>query len=465
MTARCHSGGVRVGPSPSGPRLGAARPVVALVVAALVLAPVGLGVGGCQAPLTGEREAKRDFWGRTVEGDEADGPLPPSFDPIVLPRPGARGAAATDPDDPAERERRAVEDAADEAWQAKVGLVASLIGSGDDEQALGVLDAALASSPPSPWAGRLREQKQDLRRRRVEEGLLRVDARPVKDVSAFATDVRFLIRIRNVSRVEVVFAAPEGADASASVVTLDVLRRDRDIYASLLERSWSQTVRLQEPGDPPLTLAPGALREFAVTIPADDAGPALAGVRVLEVSGTLRPARLLVRGEPETLTLRVRKGRAVILPQGFEPLAADPLGGIERALPLGAAAHVLVAAEFVTRDRAAPVAALLARALVEGEPVLVTAAEGALAMLRERCVGDPLAPLVEPLIASLEARPERAPELFVGLNALTDARLAPDARLWLDWWRRTKDRSPVVTAPTAGAAGEAAPRGGTEAPR
>jgi hypothetical protein len=86
---------------------------------------------------------------------------------------------------------------------------------------------------------------------------------------------------------------------------------------------------------------------------------------------------------------------------------------------------------------------------------MVTAAAGALSMLRERCVGDPLAPLVEPLLASLENRPDRAADLIRGLAMLTDARLAADARLWQDWWRRTKDRAPVVSPP--GAAGDEAP--------
>jgi hypothetical protein len=428
-----------------------------------LLTVIGLAGGagaGCQGSATpADDEPKRDFWGRT-ERDPKDDPVPPSFDPIVLPRPGAR--ASGEEDESSLSERRAA-DAADAGWQEKLALVRELIGSGEDDQALTLLNAALAADPPAAIAGRLKELKHDLRLRRVEEGLLRADVRPVRDVVAYGSAVEFKVRLRNVSSVEIVFGPPGAAEAptsrgprpggaasSPTVLTLEVLRRDRDVYASLLERSSTQTVYLQSPRDPVLRLAPGELREFPVTLPAEEVGRAIAGVRVLEVWGTLRPTGLTVGGEPEPLTLRVRKGRVVILPQGFEPLVADPLGSIERALPLGAAAHVLVATEFVPRDRAPQAAALLARALAEGEPVMVTAAQGALGMLRERGVGDPLGPLVEPLLASLETRPERAADLIAGLRVLTDARLAADARLWQDWWRRTKDRAPVVTAPDVG---------------
>jgi hypothetical protein len=434
-----------------------------LPVLALLALAGGAG-GGCQGALAAREpaEEKTDFWGRR-EADPKNGPLPPSFAPVVIPRAGAKHA---EPEDENSLRERREADAADQGWQEKVALVRELVGSGEDEQALVLINAALATDPPAAWASRLKDLKQEVRQRRVEDGLLRADVRPVRDVVAFESAVEFRVRLRNVSNAEIVFGPPGGgAPAAASslgarpgggdpssptVLTLEILRRDRDVYASLLERSSTQTVYLQTPGEPVLRLAPGELREFPVTIPPEELGRAIAGVRVLEVWGTLRPSGLTVGGEPEPLSLRVRKGRAVMLPNGFEPLAADPLGSIERALPLGAAAHVLVATEFVPRDRAPQAAALLARALAEGEPVMVTAAQGALGMLRERCVGDPLAPLVEPLIASLETRPERAADLIGGLRALSDARLAPDARLWLDWWRRTKDKGPVVTAPDIG---------------
>src|SRR5262245_33913958 len=120
---------------------------------------------GCQGSLTGAKakeEPKTDCWGRR-ERDPKDEPLPPSFEPIVLPRPGAKAAPT---DEAGLREKREA-DAADAGWQEKVLLVKELVGSGEDEQALTIVNAALATEPPAPWAARLRELKQEGRHRRV----------------------------------------------------------------------------------------------------------------------------------------------------------------------------------------------------------------------------------------------------------------------------------------------------------
>jgi hypothetical protein len=422
----------------------------------LVLA---LTCSGCLSrPAGGPEEAERDLFGRPVAGP-GEGPVAPSFEPIVLERAGGTKEERD------LRERREP-DPADAGWAEKLELARGLMESGEDEQALALIEAALAQGPPAAWAARLKNQRVELKVRRAEQTLVRLDARPVKDVVGFLTEVEFRIRIRNVSQQDLVFGPPSadttpsgrplpgGATSSPNAISLEVVRRDRDVTATLLERRWGTTVFLQRPGDPPLRIPPGQTREFPVRIPAEDVGPPIAGVRVLEVSGTLRPTHMTVGGAPELVSLRVRRGRVVVLPEGYEPLAADPLRGLEQAVLLGAAPHVLVATEFLPRAQAPQAALLLARALAEGDPLLVTAAQGAFAMLRERCVGDPLGPLVEPVMASLESRPERARDLIGGLMALTDARLASDVRLWQDWWRRTRGTAPVVTAPQeSGAAG------------
>jgi len=421
-------------------------------LAAAVLLAVALGCSACLSqPAGGPQEVKRDLFGRPLE-ESKGGPIAPSFEPVVLQRPDG---VALDRD---LRERREL-DPEDAGWAEKLELSRGLMESGEDEQALGVIDATLAQGPPAAWAGRFRNQRIELKVRRTEQTLVRVEARPVKDVVGFLTEVEFRIRIRNVSQEDLVFGPPPaaatqagrplagGASSSPNAISLEVVRRDRDVTAALLERRWSTTVFLQRPGDAPLRIRPGESREFPVRIPAEDVGPPIAGVRVLEVSGTLRPTHMTLGGAPELMALRVRRGRVVVLPEGYEPLAADPARGLEQAVLLGAAPHVLVATEFLPRSYAPQAALLLARALSEGDPLLVTAAQGAFAMLRERCVGDPLAPLVDPVMASLESRPERARDLIGGLMALTDARLASDVRLWQDWWRRTRGTSPVVTAP------------------
>jgi hypothetical protein len=421
------------------------------VRAALALLAVALPTAGCQART--DPEPKLDFFGRPIDPATNRGTevAPPSFEPIVLSR---TGEAA--PEDPGLRERRALAED-DAGWGEKIELARTLAASGDDAQAMSVLDAALAAQPPTAWAQRFKQVKQELRLRQAENDLVRIDARAVRDVVPFATDVEFRLRIRNVSDQELRFHGgtvdldprgrplPGAAERSPNAVTLDVARRDRDVSAASMDRTWTTTVPLQGPAAPDLRLAPGETREFPVKIPADDVGTPIAGVRVIEVSGVLRPTAMTVGGLPQVHPLRVRRGRVVVLPPGYAPLADDPLGAMEQAIPLGAGAHLLVATEFVPRAQAREAALLLARALAEGEPGLAPAAHGALAMLREKCVGDPLAPLLDPLMAFLESRPLRADALLGGVAQLTDERVASDPRLWQDWWRKTRATGPAVT--------------------
>lgn len=458
MTPARQPAGVRAGRSRPAPRAAAglpARPPCA-ARAALLLGLVGLActagaLAGCQGSLLGgpEEPPKTDIWGRPIE-EPGDGPLPPSFEPVVLERKEPGG-------EPDLRERRALPPA-DAGWSDKLETVRGLLAAGADVQALEMVEAALASDPPAEVAGRLRAMRLEVRARRAQEEVLRVEARAARDVVGFGRDVEFVLRLRNVGRSDIVFgsaaqpargarALPGEPAASASALTLEVLRRDRDVGAALLERRWTTTVPLQRPGDPPLRLAGGEQRDFPVRIPAEDVGPPLMGVRVLELGGLLLPSQVSVEGGLELAALRVRPGRVAVLPAGHEALAEDPLRSLEQAVALRAAPHVLVACEFLPRAQAGAAAALLARALVEGDALLATAAEGALGLLRERCVGDPLALLVDPLVASLEARPARARELLQGLMATCDVRLPADARLWQDWWRRARPTRPVVTAP------------------
>ncbi len=444
---------------------------------------LGLGLllggllGACQGSLLsreereGAQDRPRDFWGREP-APEGEGPEPPSFDPIVLPRPAGRGGDAAGAGVPGlpgadERERVEVEEA-DRGWREKLEVARALLASGEEEAAAQLVEAALSAGPPAAWAGRLRNLQTELRLRRAESTVLRIDARPVKDVLTFGEDVEFRLRLRNVSGGVLTFAAPRGGggrpgggEGSASAFTLEVLRRDRDVYGNAMERTWSRTVFLQPADGPALVLGPDQVRDLTVRVPAEDVGPALAGVRVIELSGLLRPAGLTLGDAPVTAPLRLRRGRALVLPGGFEPLAQDPLGALERALPVGAAPHLLVATAFVPRAEAPQAVALLARALVEGDPLLVRAAQGALTILRERCVGDLLAPLADLLLAALDARPDRAAELIGGLERLVEARLAPDARLWQDWWRRTRPLGPVLTPPGAPSTQAGAPSGGS----
>ncbi len=275
---------------------------------------------------------------------------------------------------------------------------------------------------------------------------MRVDARGSRDYFVFGTDVDWRIRIRNVSRGPISFPAPRNLpdEPSPTAVNLSIRRRDIDIYGAELRRTWNHVVSLrQTTGGCEVTIRPGGVHEMPARLPAEDVGAPISGIRILEMEGILRGRVRTADGEDRGLALDLRPGRVVIVPAGYEPLASDPLGSLARAVEAVAPTHLLVATEFVPRQQSTRALAILVDALAEGEPALSTAALSALTLLRERSVGQPMAPFVEPLLAALDLHPERGDALMRGLTRVSGQTIAPDARLWRDWWRRA---SPAVPA-------------------
>ncbi len=374
----------------------------------------------------------------TPETDEAEAP---SFAPIVWPHAGGARRGATNT-----RDKRTLEDE-DAGWQEKYELAQRYVAGGYDEQALQILTGALTQEPPAPWGPRMRALKQSIRVRRAEELLLRIDARATKDYVGFGEPIDFVIRFRNVSTEIVTLLAPsEQEETSPSAMMIEITRRDRDIHATELRRTWNRTVYIQEPGGDPIRIPAGGTHEVPVRIPAEAAGSPISGLRIIEVAGTLRPTRLRKGAEPRTVRLPIRRGRVMALPRNFEPLTVDPLKSMRTAVSTVAPAHLLIATEFVPPGRRPAAATILAGALEQGHPALYRAALGGLGLLRERAVGEPLAPYVDPLLRGLSRTPGRADALMEGLSTVTGVRLAPDPRLWKDWWRRDDNRRRAVTA-------------------
>lgn len=376
-------------------------------------------------------------------GNETEEPVAPSLEPIVWPH--AEGARRVERNT---REKRALDEEL-AGWQEKYELAQSYVAGGYDDEALQVLTGALTQDPPVPWGPRMHALKASIQVRRAEELLLRIDARGVKDYVAFGEPIDFVIRLRNVSNEVVTLLAPQAdEDTSPSALMIEITRRDRDIHATELRRSWNRTVYIQKPGSEPLRIPAGGTHELPVRIPADAVGAPIAGLRTIEVSGLLRPTRMRKGNEPRTVRLPIRRGRVMALPKNFEPLTVDPLKSMSTAVDTVAPAHLLIATEFVPPRRRAEAAGILARALERGHPALYRASLGGLGLLREHAVGDPLAPYVEPLLSGLTRTPGRADAIMEGLSTVTGVRLAPDPRLWKDWWRRDDNRRRAV-APVA----------------
>ncbi len=407
-------------------------PGLFLVIGALLLLGLTIALGSCAPP---QRLADGSELVATVD------PIPPSFEPIVIPHPDAAqlGRAGM------VQETREV-DEADAGWREKYQLASGYAAGGFDEEALDVIRRTLALQPPPQWGDRFRTLRAGLKVRRLESDLLRVDARGGRDYVPFATAIDWRIRIRNVSRREVVFRPPVGgyAASSPSALSLTMLRRDLDIYAAELRRTWNQTVFLCAAEQGEIRIQPGETYEQPVRVPAEDVGAAISGLRILQLGGTLRATLEGVDGEPESVSLPIRPGRVVVVPEGYEPLVLDPLGSMRTAVDTVAPTHLLVASEFVRRGQGVQAIEVTADALGRGEAALRTAALGALGLLRERLAGTPLRPAARPLIEQLELRPARAEALMEGLMMLSDESVPADPRLWRDWWRRLEGKGRTV---------------------
>jgi hypothetical protein len=341
-------------------------------------------------------------------------------------------------DDPNSRCRRAV--AEDDAfWEEKLATARSEAAAGSDDLAYEMIASTLRLEPPEPWAGRFKSLRVELKARQLDTDVLRVDARGERDYVPFGEDVVVVLRLRNVGTREVVVWPPGGAgqdETSGAAFSLSISRRDVDVYAAEMRRSWTQLVPIVTAGTGELRIPPEGVHEVRARVPASDAGDTLAGVRVLELGGTLRAGRIDAGlGEPLG-RVPVRPGRILVLPRNYEPLAADPVGSIRKAVAASAPVHVLVAAHFVSPEERPEAVQALGQALVAGAPELGPAALAALRAIRRDAAGTPLRPLAAPLMEALASRPPREGDVMEGLVALTGLPLAPDARLWEDWWRR-----------------------------
>jgi hypothetical protein len=429
---------VAVPPPPASParapaRAGAGRVAVAALTAACLLA-------ACKASPRADRDEEPGAPPAHPLSEPGGGgvtaPVDPtlSAEPIVMPRPG-RGPSK-DPEESRSR-RRVAEDEA--FYREKFDLAQAAAQGGDDETALALVTAALALGPPPGWEERLKALRSTVKARHLELDVVRADARGVRDYVVFGQDVDFVVRVRNLGSRDLVVRPPAGPgpdEVSGSVLALSISRRDRDIYAAELVRSWTQTVALVVAGQPALVVPPEGSHEVQVRIPAAEAGPALSGLRVLEVTGDLRLTGASVGIAEPISRIPIRAGRVVGLPGNYEPVAAEPLVSLRKALGAAAPVHVLVAAEFLPASDRAAAAQALADALAAGDEALGPTIRATLALLRERAGDAGAVALAEPFVRRMRTHPAREADLAHGLTTLTGVSLPPDVRLWEDWWRR-----------------------------
>ena len=405
---------------------------------------LALAASGCAAR-NGARDRGAAGTDASKAGAGVEEPIAPSLsaEPIILPGRGSLGADGKPVGGgaPSDKKARRKVDETDETFREKFAAANEAHAAGEDEAALAIIGAALDMNPKAPWDQRFHALKSDVRAHHLDTNVLRIDVRPQKDYVGFGEDVDLLVRIHNVGKADVVIRPPTsvGFEAvSGSTLVLTMKRTDRDIYAAELSHSWTQNVPLLASGGQELRIPMDGVHEIRVRVPADEVGDAIAGMKVLDLSGELRAGRILVGIEEPFGRVPIRPGRVVVLPANYEPLAADPLGSISKSVDALAPVHLLVATEFLSADDRPAAVGIIARALATSPIEMRPAALNALDLVRRAAAGSPVRPLAAPLMDALAAHPERAADLMEALHILTLVTHPPDARLWEDWWRRER---------------------------
>jgi hypothetical protein len=258
--------------------------------------------------------------------------------PVVNKLPGA--VAPTDADAPERAQRaQAALAAAEEAWR-----------SGDALTALAVANQALAGGGiPSGTDAALREIRAKARASVVSSKVCRVRVIPGKDAVADGSPIPLTIEFANVSSATLT-VPKAGKGTSDALVILTLTRQDYDIFGN--SRSFDYTLPVPVRED--LVLEPGRTHEVRLSIPADMAKLVHKGFSVMQLSGQFRPVVLRV-GETEFFdAIPIEKASVRIFLAGYEPLAEDPLGSLQKAVAKRSPPHILTAAELLApRDREA----------------------------------------------------------------------------------------------------------------
>ena len=303
----------------------------ATIIGALLASVVSLGGTGCAriaAPLTEEQLLSQ---GTMVQ--EA--------------KPGAAAAARLEALTPAEAD-------------AAADLADDLLARGDAAGSLETARAALARMPPQEEADRLREIRGRAKKALLRTSIARAEA-SAPAAAAEGEPIPIRVVLRNLSPVPLEAVAPSSG-ISPTTVLLRITREARDIFGNVRSESWEETHPL-----PPGAAPPGGTLE--ASIPLDTARFSTVrpnGFVVYGIEGAVLPSGLRV-GE-SAIHERIPFDGIVTLafPQrGWEEVAADPAGHLDRGLRDENPVRVLLSAGCLPAEARAGTGARLA-ALLRG---------------------------------------------------------------------------------------------------
>jgi hypothetical protein len=236
-------------------------------------------------------------------------------------------------------------DAAAKAAQAQASLATAQAAwaSGDALSTLAIVNSALLKGVPSELDPAFRELRSKARAAVVATKVCRVRAIATKDAVADGDEI--VVRFEFVNLSGATLRIPRAqAGTSDALVVLQLVREDFDVYGNARSSDFTLPVPVEED----LVLEPGRAHETKFTIPEEMAKLTHQGLSVIRLGGSFRPVAIRV-GDTELFdAIPIEKATVRVFMKGYEPLAADPLGSLKRAVERRSPPHVLTAAELLT---------------------------------------------------------------------------------------------------------------------
>jgi hypothetical protein len=294
-----------------------------------------------------------------------EAPIDPFAAEKVVTKLSSQDAAEPAPDAAAKAARAESQlAAAQAAWQA-----------GDALGALAIANRAIVEGVPSSLEGAFRDLRAKARAAVVASKVCRVRVLPEKDAVADGTPVGVGIEFANLSGATL--SVPHGVlGSSDAVVVLTLERQDFDVFGN--ERTTSYT--LNAPVSEDLVLPPGGVQATRLEVPSEMTSLGHDGFSVLTLSGTFRPVKLRVGDSEFFDAIPIERAAVRIFQKGFEPLAADPLGSLKKAIEKRSPPHLLTCVELLApSDRAA--AKSLLEAARQADPPLALVIDASLARI------------------------------------------------------------------------------------
>jgi hypothetical protein len=269
------------------------------------------------------------------------------------------------------RTKGSAEDAEDALDRARAEL-----GRGDPRAALDIIRLALAQSPPSEQAGKLREMRVVAKRAFLKEAVAIAEAVAEPTRITEGETIRVRVLLRNLSPVPIQISRRSGFSATTARVA--ITRTATDVFGNRRSDSWEELVPFESG-----RALPGGAVETTLSLDTEPFRKSFPrGFVEYTIDGFVLPSGVTA-GEVEIHDrIRIAETRVPSFPEGWREVAADPSEAVSRGLRVGNPVRILVAARCAGPDVRHRIALRLARRSVSTPPLVGAMSTGVAAALR-----------------------------------------------------------------------------------